>query len=403
LQLPDSNWYVHNASIDKQTDRLYCTCENDNDNVDTSFQMVSVYDNTGKQLWSDSLVYGSGLRGIIYSQGNIYTAGSGESLEGTKIVFKIKNDSVISSDFDGHLDIIVKLDTNGNVKWIYKDESTESVDYLIDVTQLPNGNIAAVGTRGGITKHGTDSLITPAGMAQIPLLNIVDTAGNLVAMKQILGDGFYNLGVAITSDTANNVYFGGMVEDSIYTTGLPAYHSNGGNTDFFIVKYGYACNCTATPTASFTYTGTSSISFTYTGTTPTDSVQWNFGDGSTGTGLTPTHTYDSSGTYTVCVTVYTGCGDTTACNTVTAVEAVSSMSMMPQVSVYPNPMSNELTIAHAVAGTEVKLYNTIGQQVYLGKTNNSILMINTNDLSSGNYILQLTAPDGKTGTMMIAK
>jgi len=39
------------------------------------------------------------------------------------------------------------------------------------------------------------------------------------------------------------------------------------------------------------------------------SVDWDFGDGTTGTGLTPAHTYSGSGTFAVDVTVYNDCGD----------------------------------------------------------------------------------------------
>ena len=39
------------------------------------------------------------------------------------------------------------------------------------------------------------------------------------------------------------------------------------------------------------------------------SADWDFGDGTTGTGLTPSHSYSGSGTFAVDVTVYNDCGD----------------------------------------------------------------------------------------------
>jgi len=39
------------------------------------------------------------------------------------------------------------------------------------------------------------------------------------------------------------------------------------------------------------------------------SADWDFGDGTTGTGLTPAHSYSGSGTFAVDVTVYNDCGD----------------------------------------------------------------------------------------------
>ncbi|MCI5058635.1 MAG: PKD domain-containing protein [Flavobacteriales bacterium] len=48
------------------------------------------------------------------------------------------------------------------------------------------------------------------------------------------------------------------------------------------------------------------------------SWSWNFGDGSTSSLQSPTHTYSSAGTYTVCLTVHNaGCGNATQCDSIT--------------------------------------------------------------------------------------
>ena len=73
------------------------------------------------------------------------------------------------------------------------------------------------------------------------------------------------------------------------------------------------------PTANFTNTTVcvgNATQFTSTSTTnPTGqsigSYQWNFGDGSTGTGANPAHTYANPGTYQVTLTVSTGNGHCT--------------------------------------------------------------------------------------------
>ena len=62
------------------------------------------------------------------------------------------------------------------------------------------------------------------------------------------------------------------------------------------------------PTASFT-SSCPNLSCTFNGTGSSDpggsisSYAWNFGDGTTGTGATPTHAYPAAGTYTVTLTV----------------------------------------------------------------------------------------------------
>ena len=66
------------------------------------------------------------------------------------------------------------------------------------------------------------------------------------------------------------------------------------------------------PTASFTYapsnpTTADQVTFDASASSDSDGsiagYQWEFGDGTTATGATPAHTYDSSGTYTVALTV----------------------------------------------------------------------------------------------------
>ncbi|MUV90614.1 PKD domain-containing protein, partial [Halapricum sp. CBA1109] len=51
------------------------------------------------------------------------------------------------------------------------------------------------------------------------------------------------------------------------------------------------------------------------------SYQWSFGDGGAGFGATPSHTYDSAGTYTATVTVGDAAGNTDTASLTVTVEA----------------------------------------------------------------------------------
>lgn len=85
----------------------------------------------------------------------------------------------------------------------------------------------------------------------------------------------------------------------------------------------YATDGTITLDASASFDPAGNIPLTY---------DWNFGDGTTGTGVTPTHTYASRQTYTVTLTVSNAVGDISAPATTT----VEVRNFAPVVSLGPD-------------------------------------------------------------------
>jgi PKD repeat protein len=248
---------------------------------------------------------------------------------------------------------------------------------------------------------GADTL--NAGVGIDPLVAVVDTAGNIIDLKDIHGDGYYDEAFAIASDTTGNLYVGGQVSDSI-AEGSAVYVSNGGNTDFFVIKYGYDCDCVM-PVAGFTAAsaGELTLNFSYNGTTTgLDSVTWNFGDGTTGTGSTVTHTYPALGYYYPCATAYTACGSDTYCDSVLFAESVPGINNA-DVAVYPNPVTTQLIIDNATAGSSIRLYDLLGQMIYSGTVLNGEQVINTRRLVPGTYILQITDGQGNRLNRTIVK
>ena len=211
----------------------------------------------------------------------------------------------------------MKTDTNGTVRWIKHFDGHLSNAFL-SITSLPHNKVAAFGNYEGTISTGTISTPPAIGIDDA-YLAIVDSTGDLQVMQQVPGDGS-DIGYAITADQAGSIYIGGYVADSIWggSPPIPAYHSVGGNTDFFILKYGVDCSCTSGPVSSFSDTGSHTIGVTYSGTTTgLDSVVWNFADGSSVTGITAIHTYTLPGTYRVCAVVYTNCGNDIYCTNIT--------------------------------------------------------------------------------------
>jgi hypothetical protein len=90
------------------------------------------------------------------------------------------------------------------------------------------------------------------------------------------------------------------------------------------------------PVAKIVVTGCTNLACTFNGTLSTDdfgivSWTWTFGDGSTGSGSIANHTYPTSGTYSVTLTVADGAGQTS--------------STSQSVTVFYNPPANQTPVA----------------------------------------------------------
>jgi hypothetical protein len=299
-------------------------------------------------------------------------------------------------------------DTNGHPLKIKSFDASTDVNSLNGLTQLPNSKVAAVGTYAGVLTDGTVTLSPSIG--QDPFLEIIDSASDLVTLQHIYGDGFYDAGYSITSDRVGNVYVGGQVVDSIWagTPPIPAFHSVGGASDFFVMKYGVDCSCTSMPIAApFTDTGTHTIGFSYTGsTTGLDSVVWNFDDGSTTTGTTALHTYSVAGTYRACVTIYTACGSDLYCKNVVVLIpslVVSNQSALSDVKVWPNPVNDELNISGINENTTYKIINLTGVSIQDGYLKPGTNRVPLEKFSTGIYILELTGESGVRNIVRVVK
>ncbi len=90
-----------------------------------------------------------------------------------------------------------------------------------------------------------------------------------------------------------------------------------------------------------------------------------------------------------------------------AVKVTSPGLSKGEVIVYPNPVTNSLTLSLSegegtarVLPAGVQIFNIVGSLVYSGVMTENKMIISTKDLSAGAYILRLT---GRDGVVMISK
>jgi len=117
-----------------------------------------------------------------------------------------------------------------------------------------------------------------------------------------------------------------------------------------------------------------------------NTVNWNFGDGTTSTDNNPWHNYMTEGTYNVTLTASNGiCTDSILNTIVEVIDNVSTGSTVnvTSIKVYPNPTKGDFTIQFGENSTTAQIIVTD----YSGKVihKKSIKSVNTVNLSLANY------------------
>jgi PKD repeat protein len=155
---------------------------------------------------------------------------------------------------------------------------------------------------------------------------------------------------------------------------------------------------------------------------------WDFGDGTTSNLPFPVHTYSQIGTYVVCMTVYdsilncsaTYCdtigvdslghvifrgitGFTFVVNPPATTAVLTPIDANAMVHIFPNPANDYLNIEHNFDGeVNLSVYNLVGVNVMNTLETNQSIRLNTSDLASGVYILNISHKNGRK-TMKFVK
>ena len=118
---------------------------------------------------------------------------------------------------------------------------------------------------------------------------------------------------------------------------------------------------------------------------------WDFGDGSTDSTANPSHTYGSTGTYTVTLIASNDCGSDTTTKVIDFLTS-NDNDLLAGVKVYPNPSSGLVTLKWAdLKGFELTVLNLQGQAVYSNLFNRTSgkQMLDFTMLSKGVYFVKL--------------
>jgi hypothetical protein len=122
---------------------------------------------------------------------------------------------------------------------------------------------------------------------------------------------------------------------------------------------------------------------------PIDSVTWTLGDGTSGNTNPILHTYDSAGTYRVCIKIFSDCTSKDTCFNLTVKDIKSGIYHFEKMpfSVFPNPANDVININGLQKTYNLQLTNTLGQRFINRTSNKNHEVLDISSLSAGHYLL----------------
>ena len=306
----------------------------------THNMFVACFSSTGTLIWqkqsanvSPSYADASFVAIDMDATGDIYLTGHIRDLDTFNTY--VAHNMLSSTPYS--VPIIAKMDSNGNNLWIKNAYESDGETGSTAITV--NGNeVDIAGAYGGkFTWPGlSDTFGYPINtyLYNVFVARFNATTGAILKQDTVASGLLENeYPHAMTADRFGNFYTGGKFDYQMFFSCGDTLTSIGGESDFFLAKYGTS-NC-STPITTLE--------------TPRQEVQ------------------------------------------------------DEMVRIYPNPATNELTIENASAGTAIKLFNMMGQQVYDGQINDTKQTINLQNLVPGTYFLQITDTNGNRINRTVVK
>ena len=190
-----------------------------------------------------------------------------------------------------------------------------------------------------------------SGTAPLEVSFTDESTGSPTSWSWAFGDGNTS-----TLQNPTNTY----VNDGTYTVSLTEENSLGTNTT---TMTGYIVVGATTPVAAFTAAPTSgtaplTVQFTDQSTGSPTTWEWSFGDGSAGSAQSPSHTYQTAGTYTVTLTATNSEGSSTN----SATQTITVDSAEPATTVPTPVITTAPTFAVGAEATTSSVDNWLAQQ-----------------------------------------
>lgn len=275
-----------------------------------------------------------------------------------------------------------------------------------DTTQSPSHTYAASGTynvclisTGDCTADTMCTTVTVCFPVTADFSSVVTGADVAFANASVEATtAFWDFGDGGTSADLNPVYT--FTFNGTYQVCLIASSACSADTVCYMVTV-----CPETLTAAYTTDGVD-LDYTFSNVSAgANAYLWNFGDGTTSTAESPSHTFPTSGQYTVCLQSMNECGDTTeVCDTITVtVTEVTELNGVSSIEVFPNPFADQTSILVQSTTLEgqytVEMVDVTGKVVAIQSGDFNVqTIIKKNNLTPDLYFYRISQNGLKLGT-----
>jgi hypothetical protein len=197
-------------------------------------------------------------------------------------------------------------------------------------------------------------------------------AGRIATIGDRNGDGTTDLVASVSGDDD-----GGPDRGGFYTIFLEYCPAPSGDFDYEVEG----------PTVQFFAEGGQGYSYI-----------WNFDDGGYSEQQNPVHTYENTGTYTVCLAINNECGGDNFCKNVQVTSVLNATdSEEPAFKLYPNPASERIFFSGLSSEALLRITDITGKVVFTGRTLRE--GIDVAHLNEGLYLVEIVG----SGNRMIKK